>query len=184
MIGRGEGQDVDAFATVEQFLIRGLDAACQLCVVGLPRSGSRRSAWPLPKSPEDSLNRRRRPDCRLEGRRASQAAIIRGSTLRPIAHRGLEDHPTVKPTAMLEDAMLDLTNRRDIVIDPFLRSGSTLIAADKTGRVCRGVELDPLYVDVIVRRYEVATGSRAIPIETGETFEALAGCRPLEPALA
>jgi hypothetical protein len=81
-ICRGEGQDADAIATVEQFLIRGLDAACQLCVVGLPRSGSRRSAWPLPKSPEDSLNRRRRPGCRLEVRRASQAAIILGSTLR------------------------------------------------------------------------------------------------------
>jgi hypothetical protein len=66
MIGRGEGQDVDAFATVEQFLIRGLDAAGQLCVVGLPRSGSWRSAWPLPKSPEYSLNRGRRPGCRLE----------------------------------------------------------------------------------------------------------------------
>ena len=72
-----------------------------------------------------------------------------------------KDHPTVKPTAMLEDALLDLTNRGDIVIDPFLGSGSTLIAADKTGRVCRGVELDPLYVDVIVRRYEAATGAPA-----------------------
>jgi hypothetical protein len=50
---------------------------------------------------------------------------------------------------MLEDALLDLSNRRDIVVDPFLGSGSTLIAADKTGRVCRGVELDPLYVDVM-----------------------------------
>ena len=59
---------------------------------------------------------------------------------------------------MLEDALLDLSNRSDIVVDPFLGSGSTLIAADKTGRVCRGVELDPLYVDVIVRRYEAATG--------------------------
>ena len=54
---------------------------------------------------------------------------------------------------MLEDTLLDLSNRSDIVIDPFLGSGSTLIAADKTGRVCRSVELDPLYVDVIVRRY-------------------------------
>jgi len=53
---------------------------------------------------------------------------------------------------MLEDAVLDVTNRGEIVIDPFLGSGSTLIAADRTGRVCRGVELDPLYVDVIVRR--------------------------------
>jgi DNA modification methylase len=59
---------------------------------------------------------------------------------------------------MLEDALLDLTNRGDIVIDPFLGSGSTLIAAEKTGRVCRGVEIDPLYVDVILRRYEAATG--------------------------
>ena len=67
---------------------------------------------------------------------------------------------------MLEDALLDLTNRSDIVIDPFL-SGSTLIAADKTGRVCRGVELDPLYVDVIVRRYEAATGNPAVLVETG-----------------
>ena len=60
---------------------------------------------------------------------------------------------------MLEGALLDLTNRGDIVIDPFLGSGSTLIAADKTGRVRRGVELDPLYVDVIVRRYEAATAN-------------------------
>jgi DNA modification methylase len=61
---------------------------------------------------------------------------------------------------MLEDALLDLTNRGDIVIDPFLGSGSTLIAADSTGRVCRGVELDPLYVDVIIRPYEAATATR------------------------
>ena len=73
------------------------------------------------------------------------------SSLGSDARRGLKDHPTVKPTAMLEDALLDLTNRGDIVIDPFLGSGSTLIAAEATGRVCRGVELDPLYVDVIMR---------------------------------
>ena len=48
--------------------------------------------------------------------------------------------------------------RGDIVLDPFLGSGSTLIAADKTGRVCRGIELDPLYIDVILRRYEAAKG--------------------------
>jgi DNA modification methylase len=96
------------------------------------------------------------------------------SSLGSDARRGLKDHPTVKPTAMLEDALLDLTNRSDIVVDPFLGSGSTLIAADNTGRVCRGVELDPLYVDVIVRRYEAVTGSPAVLIETGETFELLA----------
>jgi DNA modification methylase len=63
---------------------------------------------------------------------------------------------------MLEDALLDLTNRGDFVLDPFLGSGSTLIAAENTGRICRGVELDPLYVDVIVRRYEAASGEAAV----------------------
>jgi DNA modification methylase len=89
------------------------------------------------------------------------------------ARRGLKDQPTVKPTAMLEDALLDLTNRGDTVVDPFLGSGSTLVAAEKTGRVCRGVEIDPLYADVIMRRYEAATGDAATLIQTGETLEAL-----------
>ncbi len=73
---------------------------------------------------------------------------------------------------MLEDALLDLTNRGGTVIDPFLGSGSTLIAAEAAGRVCRGVELDPLYIDVTVRRYEAKTGRPAVLIETGEAFEA------------
>ena len=104
------------------------------------------------------------------------------SSLGSDARRGLKDHPTVKPTAMLEDALLDLTNRGDIVIDPFLGSGSTLIAAEATGRVCRGVELDPLYVDVIARRYEAATGNQAVLVETGETFQALGARRGREAA--
>jgi DNA modification methylase len=66
------------------------------------------------------------------------------------------------------------------VIDPFLGSGSCLIAADKTGRVCRGVELDPVYVDVIVRHYESATGSSAVLVETGEAFDELAARRAAE----
>jgi DNA modification methylase len=99
------------------------------------------------------------------------------SSLGSDAQRGLKDHPTVKPTALLEDALLDLTNRGDIVIDPFLGSGSTLIASEKIGRVCRGVELDPLYVDVIVRRYEAASGAPAVLIETGEAFNVLAARR-------
>jgi DNA modification methylase len=104
------------------------------------------------------------------------------SSLGSDARRGLQDHPTVKPTAMLEDALLDLTNRGEIVLDPFLGSGSTLIAADRAGRVCRGIELDPLYVDVIVRRYEAATGKAAILTETGETFAELAARRVMEMA--
>ncbi len=106
------------------------------------------------------------------------------SSLGSDARRGLKDHPTVKPTAMLEDALLDLTDRCDIVVDPFLGSGSTLIAAVKTGRVCRGVELDPLYVDVVVRRFEAATGLAATHVETGETFSALAVRRERQASLA
>ena len=78
---------------------------------------------------------------------------------------------------MLEDALLDLTHRGDIVVDPFLGSGSNLIAAENSGRICRGVELDPLYVDVIIRRYEAATGKRAVVAGTGETFQALTAQR-------
>jgi DNA modification methylase len=96
------------------------------------------------------------------------------------ARRGLQDHPTVKPVAMLEDALLDMTNRDDIVLDPFLGSGSTLIAAEKTGRCCRGLELDPCYVDVILRRYHEITGQLGILRETGETASELAERRMRE----
>jgi DNA modification methylase len=71
------------------------------------------------------------------------------STMGSDSRKGLQHHPTVKPVAMLHDALLDVTARGDIVLDPFLGSGSTLIAADQTGRRCRGLELDPLYVDLI-----------------------------------
>ena len=68
------------------------------------------------------------------------------------------------------------------MLDPFLGSGSTLIAANKAGRVCRGVELDPLYVDVVLRRYEAATGEAAILLETHETFMDLAARRATKTA--
>ena len=90
------------------------------------------------------------------------------------ARRGLQDHPTVKPVAMLEDALLDLTHRGEVVLDPFLGSGSMLVATEKTGRICRGAELDPLYVDVIIRRFETITGKSATLEDTGETFAGLA----------
>lgn len=89
------------------------------------------------------------------------------------ARRGLQEHPTVKPVPMLEDALLDMTNRDDIVLDPFLGSGSTLIAAEKTRRCCRGVELDPRYVDVILRRYHEVAGEQGVLHDTGETFRNL-----------
>jgi len=100
------------------------------------------------------------------------------SSLDKIARKGPQDHPTVKPTAMLQDALIDLTNRGEIVLDPFLGSGSVLIAAENTGRLCCGIELDPLYVDVIIRRYEAETGTAAILADTGETFEQIATRKP------
>lgn len=89
------------------------------------------------------------------------------------ARQGLQHHPTVKPVAMLVDALLDLTNRGEIVLDPFLGSGSTLMAAERTGRVCRGIEIDPIYVDVIVRRYQEKAKRPACLQSTGETFAEL-----------
>ena len=96
------------------------------------------------------------------------------SSLGSQAREGLQEHPTVKPCSMLEDALLDMTERGDIVLDPFLGSGSTLIACEKTGRHCRGVELDPHYVEVILRRYEAVAKQPAILENTGETFAELA----------
>ncbi|MDB5715878.1 MAG: Methyltransferase [Sphingomonadales bacterium] len=73
----------------------------------------------------------------------------------------LELHPTSKPVAMLADVLLDCTKRREIVLDPFLGGGSTIIAAEKVGRRARGIELDPAYVDVAIRRWQRWTGEHA-----------------------
>ncbi len=80
-------------------------------------------------------------------------------------------HPTVKPVAMLADALRDVTHRGSMVLDVFLGSGSTLMAAEETGRICCSVEIDPLYVDVAVRRWQEKTGRCAVCSETGETFD-------------
>lgn len=73
----------------------------------------------------------------------------------------LKLHPTVKPVAMLRDAILDVTRRGDIVLDCFLGSGSTLIACELTGRICRGIELEEKYCDVTIKRFETLTGTKA-----------------------
>jgi DNA modification methylase len=85
-------------------------------------------------------------------------------------------HPTVKPVALVADALRDCSRRDEIVLDPFLGSGTTLIAAERTARVCRGLELDPLYVDTAVRRWQALTGEQARHAESGLMFdEAVAG---------
>jgi DNA modification methylase len=83
-------------------------------------------------------------------------------------------HPTVKPVALIADAILDCSARGDLVLDPFLGSGSTLLAADRIGRICRAMELDPLYVDAAVRRWQHFTGESAIHATTGNRFDNLA----------
>jgi DNA modification methylase len=93
--------------------------------------------------------------------------------------RGREEalamHPTVKPIAMVVDAIRDCSNRSGIILDPFAGSGTTLMACEKTNRIARLIELDPKYVDVIVRRWQKATGQKALLEATGETFDDLAG---------
>ena len=80
-------------------------------------------------------------------------------------------HPTVKPAALVADAIMDCTARRDIVLDGFLGSGTSVIAAERTGRRCYGIELDPIYVDTIVRRWQAFTRSRARHADTGKFFD-------------
>lgn len=79
-------------------------------------------------------------------------------------------HPTPKPVRMIADAMMDVTARGDIVLDPFMGSGSTLIAAERVGRACYGLELDPLYVDLTIRRWQRLTGDIARRESDGAAF--------------
>jgi DNA modification methylase len=82
-------------------------------------------------------------------------------------------HPTVKPVAMVADAIMDASARGEIVLDSFLGSGTTVIAAERTGRRCYGLELDPTYVDTSVRRWQAYTGERARHAVTGKFFDEL-----------
>jgi len=83
-------------------------------------------------------------------------------------------HPTVKPVAMVADAILDCSARGEIVLDAFLGSGTTLIAAERTGRRCYGMELDPVYADTIVRRWQKLSGGSALHGISGRSFDDLA----------
>jgi len=83
-------------------------------------------------------------------------------------------HPTVKPVALVADAIKDCSKRGDLVLDPFGGSGTTLIAAEKTGRGARLIEFDPAYCDTILKRFERLTGKQARLGETGESFETVA----------
>lgn len=92
-------------------------------------------------------------------------------------------HPTVKPVALVTDVIKDVSRRDDIVLDGFGGSGTTLIAAERCGRIARVVELDPIYCDVICRRYAALTGDEAVLAETGENFASAAVRRADEAAV-
>jgi len=89
----------------------------------------------------------------------------------------LESHPTSKPVALVTELIRDVTDRGDIVLDSFMGSGSCLLSADRSGRIARGIELDPLYVDVIVRRWQDHTGEDAILEGDGRSFAEIAEAR-------
>jgi hypothetical protein len=82
--------------------------------------------------------------------------------------------PSVKPVALVADALLDCSKRRDIVLDPFGGSGTTMIAAERTGRCARLMEIDPLRCDLIVQRWQKFSGKTARLVETNETFDEVA----------
>jgi DNA modification methylase len=88
--------------------------------------------------------------------------------------RELEPHPTPKPVTLVQDAILDCTRPRDLVIDTFLGGGATLMACERSGRVCRGMEIDSHYVDVCVRRWQAETGRKATCANSGVRFDDLA----------
>lgn len=86
----------------------------------------------------------------------------------------LADHPTVKPSALVADALMDVSHPGDVVLDVFGGSGATLLAAEKTGRRARLIELDPQYCDVAIRRWQDMTSQKARHAITGETWDARA----------
>jgi DNA modification methylase len=86
-------------------------------------------------------------------------------------------HPTVKPVAMVADAILDSSARGEVVLDAFLGSGTTLMAAQRVGRVCCGIEIDPAYVDVAIRRWQGCTGEAAVHAQSRKRFDEIATLR-------
>jgi DNA methylase/ParB-like nuclease domain len=100
------------------------------------------------------------------------------------ARKGRENtlnlHPTAKPIALVADAILDSTKRNDIVLDPYLGSGTTILAAERTGRRGYGIEIDPLYVDTAIGRWERMTGHQARHV-CGKTFADIKAERRLAP---
>ena len=95
------------------------------------------------------------------------------SSISPTRAADLAMHPTVKPLKLVVDAIEDCTRRGNVVLDIFAGSGTTLIAADRCGRIARVIEYDPLYCDVIIRRFQNMTGKGAVLAGTTTSFDRL-----------
>jgi DNA modification methylase len=106
------------------------------------------------------------------------------NTMRAGRLEELAMHPTVKPAALVADAIKDCSRRGGLVLDPFCGSGTILVAAERTGRKARALEIDPTYVDIGVRRWQSYTGKAAVLAVSGETFEAVEEQRASRPAAA
>jgi DNA modification methylase len=104
------------------------------------------------------------------------------NSLKPNRLEELAMHPTVKPVALVADAIKDCSRRNDLVLDPFAGSGTMLIAAERTGRRAAALEIDPHYVDVAIRRWQHFTGKAAVLVATSKTFEEIGEARATAPA--
>jgi DNA modification methylase len=89
----------------------------------------------------------------------------------------LKSHPTVKPVALVADAIKDCTRRGDIVLDTFSGSGTTILAAERVGRRAYAMEIEPRFVDVAIKRWQAFSRKDAIHAESGLTFDELASKR-------
>ena len=89
----------------------------------------------------------------------------------------LSVHPTMKPVALVADALRDCSKRGEIVLDPFGGSGTTMIAAERSGRAARLIEIDPIYCDVTIRRWQTLSGKTAVLSESDETWGEVEGTR-------
>ena len=106
--------------------------------------------------------------------RANVWTYAGANTFRAGRMEDLETHPTVKPVAMVADAIRDCSNRGDIILDPFLGSGTTILAAERVGRRGYGIEIDLLYADAAIRRWQAYTKKDAVLKGTDQTFDDVA----------
>ena len=99
------------------------------------------------------------------------------NTFRKGRQEDLDSHPTVKPVSLVADAIRDCSKRGALVLDPFLGSGTTILAAERTGRRAAGIEIDPGYVDTAIRRWQTLTGAKAVLAGEELSFDEVAMLR-------